>query len=139
LSGAKLAYAGVGDSRIYSFDGSTLRQMTSDDSWVVMLMKEAGLDAAAVEKHPMRHVLTSVVGARPELEVVVEEMELVEGQVLLFCTDGLHSAVSDSDLAAVLQSETDLERAADVLIDTAVQRDGSDNVTLALARYSATP
>jgi PPM family protein phosphatase len=51
--GTRLAFCGVGDSRIYSFDGSDLRQLTRDDSWVVMLMKESGLGAAAFEKHPI--------------------------------------------------------------------------------------
>jgi PPM family protein phosphatase len=47
VEGSRLSFAGVGDSRIYSFDGRTLRQMTKDDSWVVMLMQESGLDACA--------------------------------------------------------------------------------------------
>jgi len=136
LSGTRLAYSGVGDSRIYSFDGSALQQLTSDDSWVVMLMKETGLDAASLDKHPMRHVLTSVVGARPELDVVVEEIELADGQTILFCSDGLHGVVADVDIAAVLKAEPDIERAAETLVEMAVQRDGSDNITVALARYT---
>jgi PPM family protein phosphatase len=134
--GAKLAFCGVGDSRIYSFDGAELRQLTQDDSWVVMLMKESGLDAAAFERHPMRHVLTSVVGARPELDVVVEELDLVEGQTIVLCTDGLHGALTDRDIAAVLRSEPDLDRAAESLVQSAVERDGKDNVTITLARFT---
>ena len=129
----------MGDSRIYSFDGSSLQQITKDDSWVVMLMKESGLEAVAFEKHPMRHVLTSVVGARPELDVVVDEIELAEGQTIVLCTDGLHGALSDDDIATVLRSEPDLERAAETLVESAVQRDGKDNATIALARYTQTP
>jgi PPM family protein phosphatase len=135
LEGPRLAYSGVGDSRIYSFDGSELRQITKDDSWVEMLMKESGLDASAFEKHPMRHVLTSVVGARPELDVTVNELDLVDGQTIMLCTDGLHGAISDKDVAAVLKRESDLDRAAAQLVEMAVERDGKDNVTVALARY----
>jgi protein phosphatase len=135
LEGTRLAYSSVGDSRIYSFDGSELRQITQDDSWVEMLMKESGLDASAFEKHPMRHVLTSVVGARPELDVTVQELDLVDGQTIMFCTDGLHGALSDKDVAAVLKREANLDRAAAQLVEMAVARDGKDNVTVALARY----
>jgi PPM family protein phosphatase len=134
LDGATLAYSSVGDSRIYSFDGTQLRQMTRDDSWVEMLMKESGLAASAFERHPMRHVLTSVVGARPELEVTVEELGLTDGQTIMLCTDGLHGALRDSDVEAILRSERDLDRAAARLVDAAVRRDGRDNVTVALAR-----
>src|SRR4051812_7892819 len=139
VEGGRVAFSGVGDSRIYSFAGNQLRQITKDDSWVVMLMKESGLDASAFEKHPMRHVLTSVVGARPELDVTVEEMDLVEGQTLLFCSDGLLGGVSDEDIANVLRSEPEIERAAETLVTLGVERDGKDNVTVALARYSSVP
>jgi serine/threonine protein phosphatase PrpC len=135
LDGAHLAYSGVGDSRIYSFDGTHLRQITRDDSWIEMLMKESGLDASAFERHPMRHVLTSVVGARPELEVTVEELDLTDGQTIMLCTDGLHGALKTADVEAVLKRESDLDRAAAELVETAVERDGKDNVTVTLARY----
>jgi protein phosphatase len=136
IEGPRIAFSGVGDSRIYSFDGAQLKQITTDDSWVVMLMKESGLDASAFEKHPMRHVLTSVVGARPDLDVTVEEMDLVDGQTILLCSDGLLGGVSDKDIAGVLKGAPDLERAADTLVTMGVERDGKDNVTVALARYT---
>ncbi len=139
LDGARLAFSGVGDSRIYSFDGADLRQLTKDDSMMVVLMQESGLDAAAFERHPLRHVLTSVVGTKPDLDVVVDEIDLVPGQTILLCTDGLHGALSDADIAAVLRAETDLERAADVLIENAIRRDGKDNATVALARLVHMP
>ena len=137
VEGGRVAFCGVGDSRIYSFARNELTQITKDDSWVVMLMKESGLDASAFEKHPMRHVLTSVVGARPELDVTVEEMDLVDGQTLLFCSDGLLGGVSDEVIAGVLRSEPEIEKAADTLVALGVERDGKDNVTVALARYSS--
>src|SRR5262249_59050275 len=100
-----------------------------------MLMKESGLDASAFEKHPMRHVLTSVVGARPELDVTVDELDLVDGQTIMLCTDGLHGALKDRDVAAVLRSEAGLDRAAAPLVEMAGPRDGQDNATVAFAPY----
>jgi PPM family protein phosphatase len=137
--GSRLSFCSVGDSRIYSFDGHELRQLTKDDSWVAMLVKESALDAAAVDKHPMRHVLTSVVGVRPELSVVVQEIDLVAGQTIMMCTDGLHGALSDADIADVLRAETNLQRAAETLVANAVRLDGKDNATIALARYVQMP
>jgi protein phosphatase len=134
--GSQVTFTSVGDSRMYSLQGSELRQLTNDDSWVVMLQRESGLDPRAFDKHPMRHVLTSVVGARHELDAKVQDIGLVNGQTILFCTDGLHGALSDTMIRSILQGQPDLERAADTLVDTAVTRDGSDNVTILLARYS---
>jgi PPM family protein phosphatase len=137
--GPHVSFTSVGDSRMYTLQGSELRRLTRDDSWVVMLQKESGLDASAFAKHPMRHVLTAVVGARPELDVKVEELALVDGQTIMFCSDGLHGALPDSVIHSILESEPDLERAADKLVQTAVTRDGSDNVTILLARYTQSP
>ncbi len=139
VEGSRMSFSGVGDSRIYVFDGSDLTQITKDDSWVVMLMKESGLDASAFDKHPMRHVLTSVVGARPDVEVTVEELDLVDGQTILLCSDGLLGGMSDQDIAAVLKAEQTIEGAADTLVRLGVERDGKDNVTVALARYRQVP
>ncbi len=134
--GPQVTFTGVGDSRIYTLQGTELRQLTSDDSWVVMLQRESGLDASAYDKHPMRHVLTSVVGARPELDVRVDELSLADQQTLMFCSDGLHGALPDDMIRTTLQEEPDLEKAATKLVETAVARDGSDNVTILLARYT---
>jgi serine/threonine protein phosphatase PrpC len=134
--GANVTFASIGDSRMYSLRGAELEQLTVDDSWVVMLQKESGRDARAFERHPMRHVLTSVVGARPEVDAPVHELEMVNGQTLMLCTDGLHGGLPDQTIRSILQAESDLERAANTLVEAAVSRDGSDNVTILLARYS---
>jgi protein phosphatase len=84
-------------------------------------------------------VLTSVVGIRPDLDLVVQEIDLVPGQTVMLCTDGLHGALSDADIADVLGGETNLERAAETLVDLAVRLDGKDNATIALARYVQMP
>src|SRR5262249_57541812 len=94
-----------------------------------MLKKESGLDASAFEKHPMRHVLTSVVGARPELDVTVDELDLVDGQTIMLCTDGLHGALKDRDVAAVVRSEADLDPPAPHPVGVAGPRCGQDNRT----------
>jgi protein phosphatase len=134
--GRHVTFASVGDSRLYSLHGSELRQLTRDDSWVMMLSEETGVDASALKKHPMHHVLTSVVGARLELEVGVQELDLEDGQTLMMCTDGLHGVIPDDLIRETLQAEPDLERAADRLIETALARQGRDNVTVLLARYN---
>src|SRR6266581_3179663 len=64
IEGARVTYAGVGDSRIYVWRDGEFVQVTADDSWIVLLQKESGLQPGAFARHPMRHVLTSVIGAR---------------------------------------------------------------------------
>jgi PPM family protein phosphatase len=102
---------------------------------VMMLSEETGVDASAFKKHPMHHVLTSVVGGRIDLDVPCRELQLEDGQTLMMCTDGLHGAVPDDVIRQTLQEEPDLGRAADRLIEAALARQSRDNVTVLLARY----
>ena len=52
--------------------------------------------------HPMRHVLTNVVGARDQVEVHVRELALLPGDRLLLCSDGLHEPMTVDLIAPVL-------------------------------------
>jgi PPM family protein phosphatase len=135
VEGKRLTFASVGDSRLYSLHGSKLRQLTRDDSWVTMLSEETGVDAASLKKHPMHHVLTNVVGARNELDVTVHDLDLEDGQTLMMCTDGLHGVLADEAIQKTLEEESDLGKAADRLIQAALDLNGRDNVTVLLARY----
>ena len=134
---SRLTFASVGDSRLYALAGSKLRQLTRDDSWVAMLSAETGVDASLLKKHPMNHVLTSVVGARPELEVKVQEVDLEEGETLVMCTDGLHGVLADEVIQRTLEAETDLGQAAERLVQSALENRSRDNVTVLVARYSS--
>jgi protein phosphatase len=131
----RLTYASVGDSRLYCLVGAKLRQLTRDDSWVALISAETGLDANLLKKHPMQHVLTNVVGARPDLDVTVQELDLTDGQTLMMCTDGVHGAVPDDVLESSLKAESEVDKAADRLIRAALERHARDNVTVLVARY----
>lgn len=137
--GAHVTFANVGDSRLYTMRNHRLWQLSRDDSWVNMLSQESGVDPSAFREHPMRNVLTNVVGPHPEVSVALGDFDLVEGQLILLCTDGLHGGTSDDQMSAILRSETDLQRAADRLVQMGVAQDGRDNVTVVLARYSELP
>jgi protein phosphatase len=129
----RVTFASVGDSRIYMMSGDTLRQLTEDDSWMVMLAKEPGITAEALRAHPMRHVLTNVVGAKPDVTFQVQEQPL-NGETLLLTSDGLHNALTAEDMASLLTGKPDLHTAANALIGAALAKDGADNLTALLVR-----
>ncbi|MGC4085657.1 MAG: protein phosphatase 2C domain-containing protein [Vicinamibacterales bacterium] len=131
--GARVTFAGVGDSRLYAWKDGRLRQLTKDDSWLMLLANEPGMTPELLRKHPMRNVLTNVVGAKPELTVVISEAVL-PGETLLLCSDGVHGSVPDDMMASIIGAESDLQRAARALIDTAMENKSTDNVTAVLVR-----
>lgn len=133
-----LTFAGVGDSRIYALTDGRLEQITQDDSWAAtILAKQLGEDRAAIAVHPMRHVLTNVVGAREPLEMEVGERRLTQGEMFLLCSDGLHGALDDAAIEAVMASDRPVAEIAEALLQSALERDGSDNITALVIRIGA--
>src|SRR5262245_21359938 len=66
IVGAHAFYTSVGDSRVYLWRGGHLTQLTRDDSWLAETLDGEGEQIHDIGSHPMRHVLTKVVGLRPE-------------------------------------------------------------------------
>jgi protein phosphatase len=136
----QVSFCGVGDSRLYLFTSGRLTQLTHDDSWVAtVLANEPGVDEATLAHHPMRHVLTNVVGARDETDVEASERVLKEGELLLLCSDGLHGAVDDATLESILAGGGAVEKLAEQLVVAALDRNATDNVTALLVRNDAAP
>jgi len=126
-------YAHAGDSRVYRWHDGKLTQLTRDDSWVAAAMN--GLDdARGMEQHPMRHVLTKVVGLRPELQPTVAKCPFVTGDMLLLCSDGVHGSVSDEKLGQILASGKPVKVLAETLVHEALAHGATDNVTAIVVR-----
>jgi serine/threonine protein phosphatase PrpC len=128
-----IAIAHVGDSRIYHAVNGQLARLTRDDSWEATVLGPRSLDRAAATPHPMRHVLTNVLGARDHTEVHVQERPIGPGEVLLLCTDGLHGTVDDDVIQELLARPTTVERRAEALVRAALDRGCRDNVTALVA------
>ena len=142
IEGTHVWFASVGDSRLYAKGRgeAPLRQLTRDDSFVGLLAECPGVAPASLASHPMRHLLTSVLGPRDEVTINVHDLELSNGDLLLLTTDGMHGAVGDAVMDALLDGQeldTDLETAAGHFIEAALGAGGRDNITVALARYQA--
>ena len=127
-------YAHAGDSRVYLWHNGHLTQLTRDDSWVAAAMNGLSDDARELEQHPMRHVLTKVVGLRPELQPSVAECPFVAGDVMLLCSDGVHGAVSDENLERLLASRNPIAAVAESVVREALAHGATDNVTAVVIR-----
>ena len=128
-------FTSVGDSRIYRFRDGRLEQLTQDDSWLSnALATGLPLTAAEIQEHPMRHVLTEVVGVRPDLDPQSLECDLVRGDALLICSDGLHGILPLDALSEAMAAETTVAEIAETLVEQAIARGGTDNVTAIVVR-----
>ena len=122
----------VGDSRGYIQTSGELYCVTSDHSWVNEVGRGLGLSEEQLRSHPYRNVLTKAVGAEDRVEVAVEEIELLPGDVLLLCSDGLHGVAGEGALFDVLARQEVLRLKCEALIASALERGAPDNVTAVL-------
>jgi protein phosphatase len=133
---ATLTIAHVGDSRAYRFRDDRLEQLSEDHSLVGGLVKLGKLTPREAAEHPQRSVILRAVGVEPTVEVDVTEHELEDGDVYLFCSDGLDSMVLDEVIEETLRACPALSDAAQMLIDLANASGGRDNITVVLVRVA---
>jgi protein phosphatase len=128
----------AGDSRCYLVREGKLSQLTRDDSWVSAAWAEGILSHDEIDRHPLRNVITKAIGAKEEIDLDPVVHEAQEGDVLLLCSDGLHSMINDEAIQGCLNPfPPSLEDAAQRLIDAANEAGGKDNVSVVLLRFHA--
>jgi serine/threonine protein phosphatase PrpC len=131
--GARAYIAHVGDSRAYHFRNGRLRQFTRDQTMGDFLTGEGVLTDEQARAGGLHNVLASAIGG-PEMSPTIGLLDLVSGDALLLCTDGLTKHVSDEAIAAVLAADHTPEQVCRTLVAAALAGGGSDNVTVVVAR-----
>lgn len=128
--------ANLGDSRAYALTGAGLRQVTDDHSLVEELARMNRLDRADIRHHPMRHVVTRVVGKEEIVDPDVKRLRLDPGDIILLCTDGLTDMLEDTMIEKLIRRHTGVIDQGRALIAAALEAGGRDNVTVVLGRVS---
>jgi serine/threonine protein phosphatase PrpC len=131
---AHLAIAHVGDSRAYLFRDGKLTRLTQDHSLVDELVRRGKLTEEQAAEHPQRSIITRALGPETSVEVDTWSYPARAGDVLLLCSDGLTSMISEERIGQILASADGLDRAADALIAAANEAGGRDNITVVLVR-----
>jgi serine/threonine protein phosphatase PrpC len=124
----------VGDSRCYYFYDGKLKQVTRDQTVAQYLVDSGALAADQVARSPFNNVLSSAIGgeeAKPELAL----LDITpRGCVVLVCSDGLTKHVKDEEIAEHLRTMTSSEQVCTALLELALARGGSDNITIIAGR-----
>jgi protein phosphatase len=124
----------VGDSRCYVYQDGLLRQVTRDQTVAQELVDRGALSREGARTSPLSHVLSSAIGATEALPELSRVDVRTRGCVILICTDGLTKHVSDEEIAAHLAEMQSAEQVGRALLQLALDRGGSDNITLVLGR-----
>jgi len=136
IRGDNLDLVQVGDSRGYVIRKDHIRLATKDQSLVQQLVDVGQISESEAETHMFRNVILQALGAQSEVAPVTGRIRLRQGDVLLLCSDGLSGKLRAEDIQQiVVNSQGDLAKACDHLIDEANNRGGEDNITVVLARF----
>ncbi|MBV8221236.1 MAG: Stp1/IreP family PP2C-type Ser/Thr phosphatase [Solirubrobacterales bacterium] len=129
-----VAIAHVGDSRAYLFRDGTLQRLTQDHSLVDELVRRGKLTEEQAAEHPQRSIITRALGPEPDVEVDTWTYPARAGDVILLCSDGLTSMISEERVRETLAEHENLDEAGDALIREANEAGGRDNITVVLFR-----
>jgi PPM family protein phosphatase len=131
ITGDRLYFAHVGDSRLYLVRGADISRLTKDHSYVGRLVDSGILSPEEAEAHPQRHILTAALGAGSEVNPDFPEaaVGLQQDDTVVLCTDGLWSMVTESELHDIATKKP-AAKACKELIDLARKRGGPDNITV---------
>ena len=124
----------VGDSRCYFYQDGVLRQVTRDQTVAQNLVEQGVLRKDEAKRSPLNHVLASAIGASEAMPEVSRVDVRQRGCVILVCSDGLTKHVSDDEIAAHLGTMQSSQQVCLQLLQLALDRGGSDNITLVVGR-----
>ena len=124
----------AGDSRCYLIRQGYAAAITRDHTFTNEQLRLGAVTAGEAGKSQISHVLSRSLGNNMFLSVDTSENQLMAGDVLLLCSDGLHNSVQAEDIGKITGHGRRSLTAAQALIDLAKQRDGSDNISVQLIR-----
>ncbi len=125
----------VGDSRAYLLRDNHISQLTEDHSLVQELLKSGSITEEEAFRHPRRNVLTRAVGTGLFLDVDLYRRNVLAGDRLLLCTDGLTRYIRQEELFLAVSLAPDLDSAVKDLLRKANTSGGADNITIILVEF----
>ncbi|MBI4853640.1 MAG: serine/threonine-protein phosphatase [Acidobacteria bacterium] len=136
VEGDQVYIAEVGDSRAYLMRDGRIKQVTTDQSLMEVLVARGLISQADAEKSSSRGILLQAMGIKEEIQVAVTTLPLQSNDYLLLCSDGLSNKVKASEIAQFIVKRGSTQPACQDMIVTARHRGGEDNITALLARFN---
>lgn len=132
----------VGDSRLYILNGTRIKQVTKDHSYVQYLIDLGRITPEEAETSANKNIITRAVGTEQSVrpDIFIDEVE--DGSFLLLCSDGLYNFVDEAAMCDIVSSDPssrridqiELDKKTRRLIDTANNNGGLDNITVAVVK-----
>jgi PPM family protein phosphatase len=137
----RLTIAHTGDSRAYLIRDDKIEQITRDHSWVAEQVSLGALTIEQAQMSPFRNIITRSIGTQPTVEPDFYAIDLLEGDRILMCSDGLTAHLEATDILRLAGNQPALEAGPSMtamkLIEVANARGGRDNITVLILDITA--
>jgi len=133
--GNKVHIAHVGDSRAYLLKDGALEALTNDHSMVYEMMQHGQLTWQQCKDSVWRSVLTRCIGHERGVAVDQSVVDLLSGEWVVLCSDGLCGFVTDEKIAETIADCSTAEEACSKLMLCSMEVGAPDNVTVVAINY----
>lgn len=136
----RLLVLNVGDSRAYVVRAGRIIQLTRDHTLIDDYVRDGRLTPEQAARHPDRHVLTRAIGLGLVLDSDLFTFEVLTGDLLVLCSDGLTKMLTDERILEIAHSHKDHPPlATGALIQGALDAGGIDNITVVACAMTGMP
>jgi len=129
VAGGDAVVAHAGDSRAYLVRGGIAVQLTEDHTLLARLIASGMPVLEGASNTRWKGVITNALGFGDDTKVITFLVPLSDGDKLLLCSDGVSEYVGEAEVGQVLATQPSPARAAQKLVDLALERGGEDNAT----------
>ena len=122
----------LGDSRGFRRENGRLLRVTDDHTVAEDKMRMGLLTPAQADKSRERHILTRYLGDSDEFDVMPDASRAFGFETHsggLMCSDGLTDMLSFQEIAAIVKSAKSPDETVNMLVESALDHGGRDNVT----------
>ena len=130
FSGNKAYVVNVGDSRAYLYRSGALTQITEDHTYVNALIKKGLISQEEALHHEKRNVITRAIGGEETIAPDIFRFEVMTGDIMLLCTDGLHGETGDDNIRKLIGAGGSMAEICTALVNKANRCGGRDNITV---------
>jgi len=130
IEDGRLTIVNVGDSRAYITGKSGIRLVTTDHSFVQMMVQRGELSSEEAKNHPGKNLITRAVGTEKTVQADIYHPESDSWESLVLCSDGLSNVMADQEILFEVAHGEKQEDCCQRLLSIAQNRGAPDNVTV---------